>query len=39
MSDRLNYNTPAPAAMKALGGVHVSTRLATVAFFHGNVSN
>ena len=23
MSDRLNYNTLAPAAMKALGGVHV----------------
>jgi hypothetical protein len=22
MSDRLNYNTLAPAAMKALGGVH-----------------
>ena len=23
MSDRLNYDTLAPAAMKALGGVHV----------------
>jgi hypothetical protein len=23
MPDRLNYNTLAPAAMKALGGVHV----------------